>query len=308
MSPVCGRFAPTPSGLLHLGNLFCSLLAWLSARSQGGEVLLRIEDLDVARTDPAYTARAKEDLLTLGLPWDRESTPQSQRSAYYADCLEKLEALGLVYPCFCSRGELHAASAPHASDGEVIYSGKCRRLTPEETATLRKLKNPALRLRVPRETLSFTDRHYGPCSQDLAVDCGDFILRRSDGVYAYQLAVVADDAQGGVTEVVRGRDLLSSTPRQLYLCRLLGAPEPAYAHTPLVLAPGGRRLSKRDRDDSLTGLLDRGFTPEQVVGELACLAGLLEKPEPVTPQELIPLFDWAKVPLEDVELPGRLYS
>lgn len=304
---VVGRFAPTPSGLLHLGNLFCSLLAWLSARSQGGEMLLRIEDLDTARTSPAYTDQAKRDLLALGLTWDREGEPQSRRSGFYQACLERLEAQGLVYPCFCSRGELHAASAPHASDGDVIYSGKCRALTPDQVAELRKLKSPALRLRVPAETVTFTDLHYGPCSQDLAAECGDFILRRSDGVFAYQLAVAADDAAMGVTEVVRGRDLLSSTPRQLTLYRLLGETPPAFGHTPLLLAPGGRRLSKRDRDDSLAGLLDRGCTPQQVVGGLAYLAGLLDRPQPAAPAELIPLFDWGKVPTRDVTLPEDLF-
>jgi len=310
---VTGRFAPTPSGRLHLGNLFCSLLAWLSAKSKGGEILLRIEDLDLERTSREYTQQAERDLAFLGLSWDRGGTAggdgyfQGKRSAYYQELLERLEAQGLVYPCFCSRSELHAASAPHASDGDVIYSGKCRDLTVEQVEEKKKSRSPALRLRVPEETVAFVDLHYGPVSQNLAQDCGDFILRRSDGVFAYQLAVVGDDAAMGVTEVVRGRDLLSSTPRQIYLYRLLGFEPPQFAHTPLLLASDGRRLSKRDRDVSLEALVEKGMSPEDIVGRLACLAGLLDRPEPASAKELIPLFSWEKVPAEDVPLPDGLF-
>ncbi len=315
MNPVKGRLAPTPSGLLHLGNLFCSLLAWLSAKSQGGRIILRIEDLDVERTRPEYTAQAERDLKLLGLTWDEGGTDggheyfQSRRGEYYQELLEKLQGQGasLIYPCFCSRAELHAASAPHASDGDYIYSGKCRSLTDEEARALSKKRPPALRLRVPEETVRFTDLHYGPISQNLATECGDFILRRSDGVFAYQLAVVADDAAMGVTQVVRGRDLLSSTPRQILLYRLLGFPVPEFAHTPLLLAENGRRLSKRDRDDSLSGLLDKGHTPEEIVGKLAWLAGLTDRPEAARAEELIPLFSWEKVPKEDIILPPGLF-
>lgn len=304
-----GRFAPTPSGYLHLGNLFCSLLAWLSAKREGGRVVLRMEDLDVERTRPAYAAQAERDLKLLGLTWDEGGSAggeryfQSRRTEAYEALLERLRETGGVYPCFCSRAELHAASAPHASDGDYLYSGKCRNLTREQIAEFCRRKNPALRLRVPRETVAFTDLHYGLLRQDLDTECGDFILRRSDGVFSYQLAVVADDAAMGVTQVVRGRDLLSSTPRQILLYRLLGFPVPQFAHTPLLLAEDGRRLSKRDRDDSLTALLERGLRPEDVVGRLAFLAGLLDRPEPARAQDLIPLFDWSKVPREDVRLP-----
>ncbi len=310
---VVGRFAPTPSGRLHLGTLFCSLLAWLSAKSQGGRVVLRIEDLDLERTRPEFTAQAEQDLRFLGLFWDEGGTSggdryfQGRRSAYYQTLLDRLTARGLVYPCFCSRSELHAADAPHASDGDYIYSGKCRGLSPEEVERRSAKRPPALRLRVPDETVSFTDLHYGPVSQNLQQECGDFILRRSDGVFAYQLAVVGDDADMGVTEVVRGRDLLSSAPRQIYLHRLLGFEPPRFAHTPLLLAPDGRLLSKRDRDDSLSGLIDRGFTAEEIVGRLAFLAGLLDRSEAASPKELIPLFSWDKVPKEDVLLPEGLF-
>lgn len=316
MSGTVGRFAPTPSGRLHLGNLFCSLLAWLSAKSQGGEIVLRIEDLDRERTSLEYARQGEEDLRFLGLTWDRGGTEaggaylQGERSPYYRELLERLESLQggrLVYPCFCSRAELHAASAPHASDGEYLYSGKCRDLTPEQVEEKRKQRPPALRLRVPAETVDFTDLHYGPVSQNLERDCGDFILRRSDGVFAYQLAVVGDDAAMGVTEVVRGRDLLSSTPRQIYLYRLLGFQPPRFAHTPLLLSSDGRRLSKRDRDVSLDALRERGFSSQEIVGRLAFLAGLLERPEAAAPGELLPLFSWDKVPKEDVRLPEDLF-
>ena len=311
MGQTVGRFAPTPSGYLHLGNLFSSLLAWLSAKSQGGRIILRNEDLDPDRSRPEFVCQAQRDLELLGLTWDEGGDlggphapyDQGLRFDFYRSQLERLEALGLVYPCFCTRAQLHAASAPHASDGELIYAGTCRDLSPQEAAERSKTRSPALRLRVPEEAISFTDLHYGPQEQFLPTGCGDFILRRSDGVYAYQLAVVADDGAMEVTQVVRGRDLLSSTPRQILLFRLLGYPVPQFAHTPLLLAPDGRRLSKRDGDQSLSGLLARGLSPQQVVGRLAFLAGLLPKPEAITPEELLPLFSWEKVPREDVVIP-----
>lgn len=314
-SPVTGRFAPTPSGRMHLGNLFCSLLAWLAAKKKGGRVVLRIEDLDQLRTSRAYAEQAEADLEFLGLFWDEGGSlggphapyDQGSRSSYYQELLQRLEAQGLVYPCFCSRAELHAANAPHASDGEVVYSGKCRGLTAAEVAEKSQKRPPALRLRVPGETVAFVDGHYGPVEQDLAAECGDFILRRSDGVFAYQLAVVADDAAMGVTQVVRGRDLLSSAPRQIYLYRLLGFPQPEFAHAPLLLAPDGRRLSKRDRDVSLEALEEKGLSGPEIVGRLAFLAGLLDRPEAARPQDLLPVFAWDKVPKEDVCLPQGLF-
>ena len=313
--PVTGRFAPTPSGRMHLGNLFCSLLAWLAAKKEGGRVVLRMEDLDQLRTSSVYAEQAEADLKFLGLFWDEGGSlggphapyDQGSRSPYYQELLGRLEALGLVYPCFCSRAELHAANAPHASDGEVVYAGTCRGLSGEEIAEKSRKRPPALRLRVPEETIAFVDGHYGLVEQDLAAECGDFILRRSDGVFAYQLAVVADDAAMGVTQVVRGRDLLSSAPRQLYLYRLLGFPEPAFAHAPLLLAPDGRRLSKRDRDVGLEALEEKGFSGEEIVGRLAFLAGLLDRPEAARPQDLLPVFAWDKVPREDVCLPPGLF-
>ena len=219
-----GRYAPSPSGRMHLGNLLCCLLAWLSAKSKGGQVLLRIEDLDAQRCPRVYADAIVDDLAWLGLAADGPRPPvyQSERSAIYQQYYDKLAARGLTYPCFCSRSQLHAASAPHRSDGQVVYAGTCRGLTPAQAAEKAKTKAPAWRVRVPDEEIAFVDGHLGPYAENLARDCGDFYLRRADGVFAYQLAVVVDDALMGVTEVVRGADLLSSTPRQLWLYRALG--------------------------------------------------------------------------------------
>lgn len=293
MNNVVGRFAPSPSGRMHLGNVFAALLAWLSVRSQNGEMVLRIEDLDPDRCRPAYAETLKDDLRWLGLIWDREQLPQSRRTAAYAEAFAQLEAQGLVYPCYCSRTELHAASAPHASDGRVLYAGTCRSLTPAQRAA--KTKPPAWRLLAPDEVWAVEDGLQGRYAEHLARDCGDFIIRRADGVYAYQLAVVVDDADGGITEVVRGLDLLSSTPRQLYLYDRLGLTAPRFIHVPLLVAADGRRLSKRDRDMDL-GVLRQEKTPEQILGLLAHWAGLLPAPEPVSARELVPIFDWSLVP------------
>ena len=208
---VVGRFAPSPSGRIHLGNMFCSLLAWLSVRSKGGQMVLRIEDLDTARCPRRYADQMEDDLRWLGLDWDigpgmggpDEPYYQSERTAVYQAAREKLENMGLVYPCFCTRGELHAASAPHRSDGQVLYAGTCRHLTAEQIAEKSEKRSPALRLRVPDEVWGFTDGHMGVYEENLEKDCGDFLLRRSDGMFAYQLAVVVDDAAMDVTEVVR---------------------------------------------------------------------------------------------------------
>lgn len=294
-----GRFAPSPSGRMHLGNVFSALLAWLSVRSCGGQMLLRIEDLDPDRCRPEYVDTLRRDLEWLGLDWDIEQTQQSLRAAEYARQFARLDAAGLVYPCYCTRGELHAASAPHASDGNVVYAGTCRRLTPEGRAA--KTRTPAWRLIVPEETVSFVDGLQGAYAQNLARECGDFIIRRSDGVYAYQLAVVTDDAAGGVTQIVRGCDLLSSTPRQIYLQQLLGFSTPEYYHVPLLTAPDGRRLSKRERDLDMGALRER-YAPEALVGRLAYLAGLLDAPQSVSACELAADFSWRRVKRENIPI------
>lgn len=287
---MTGRFAPSPSGRMHLGNVFSAMLAWLSVRSQNGEMVLRIEDLDPDRCRPEYAETLKDDLRWLGLDWDREQTPQSRRTEAYAARFRQLA--DLVYPCYCTRTELHAASAPHASDGRVIYAGTCRNLTPAQRAA--RTKQPAWRLAVPDRVYGFTDGLQGYYEENLARECGDFIIRRADGVYAYQLAVVTDDGEGGITQVVRGMDLLDSTPRQLYLYEQLGLRPPEFYHVPLLTAPDGRRLSKREKDLDL-GALRQRLEPEQVLGRLAWLAGLLPEPEPMAARSLVPLFQWAKV-------------
>lgn len=298
---VVGRFAPSPSGRMHLGNLWSCLLAWLSARSAGGSMVLRLEDLDPDRCKREYCDQVMRDLEWLGLDWDNQPVYQSERTELYAQAFAQLEQQGLVYPCYCNRAERLAASAPHRSDGVVIYGGRCRNLSREEREELEKTRRPAWRLRVPDETYSFRDLLQGEYRENLERDCGDFILRRSDGVYAYQLAVVVDDALMGVNQVVRGQDLLDSTPRQNYIQNLLGYPHPQYGHVPLLLAGDGRRLAKRDRDQEL-GQLQQHYTAPELVGKLAHLAGILDRPEAVTPRELVSLFSWDKVPQGDIKI------
>lgn len=300
---ICGRFAPSPSGRMHLGNIFCGLLAWLSARSQEGAMLLRIEDLDTSRCTEEKAQILMDDLLWLGLDWDYGAVPgqtpdkfyQSRRSEIYQKFFDELTKKDLVYPCFCSRAELHAASAPHAGDGHFVYAGTCRKLTPEERKEKLQTHKHAWRLKVPDEDICFNDRHYGRQSLNLAREWGDFIVRRSDGIYAYQLAVTIDDALMGVTEVIRGSDLLTSTAPQLYLYRVLGFTPPQFGHLPLLTAPDGRRLAKRDLDLDMGALRSRCH-PEEVIGKLAFLAGLTDKEEPIKAAELIPLFSWQKIP------------
>ncbi|MDY2810518.1 MAG: tRNA glutamyl-Q(34) synthetase GluQRS [Candidatus Faecousia sp.] len=295
--PVLGRFAPTPSGRMHLGNVFACLLAWLSARSVGGGFLLRMEDLDTQRTSAELGDIIREDLTWLGLTWDLETPAQSTRTAVYDAYFEKLEALGLLYPCYCTRSLLHSPNAPHLSDGTYVYPGTCRDLTESERAAFRRA--PAWRVRVPDRVWSFTDRLQGPYAQNLATDCGDFVVRRADGVYGYQLAVTVDDALMGVTRVVRGRDLLDSAARQLWLMRLLGYRAPVYGHVPLLLAGDGRRLSKRERDLDMGALRER-YAPETLTGALTTLAGLPTPAGRCGPKELIQNFCWDKIAKNDI--------
>lgn len=300
-----GRFAPTPSGRLHPGNLLCALLSWLSARSKGGRILLRVEDLDSCRCHwEENTRQMIDDLNFLGLIFDGgydRGEWQSARFPVYARALEKLESMGLIYPCVCSRAELHAAAAPHSSDGTYVYDGRCYRrflagipVPPGKT--------PAMRIHVPDEEIAFTDGIQGVYRENLARDCGDFIVRRADGVYAYQLAVAVDDGLSGITEVIRGRDLLSSTPRQLWLFHLLGLTPPEYFHIPLLTDSGGKRLSKRDGDTDIGALRERYGSPEPILGILAASAGLIDRPEPVTLDILLRLYDPAILPKNDIRL------
>jgi glutamyl-tRNA synthetase len=238
-----GRFAPSPTGELHLGNLRTALLAWLFARSEGGRFLVRMEDLDTARVRPGAAERQLGDLAAIGLDWDGEVVFQSDRIEHYEAAIAKLRAAGRVYECFCTRAEIRAAaSAPHGPLPEGAYPGTCLRLSDAELEARRSSgRPPALRVRADAAQVSFEDRLLG--RQEGVVD--DFVLRRNDGAPAYNLAVVVDDAEQGIGEVVRGADLVDSTPRQLFLTRLLGLPQPRHAHVPLVLGPDGARLAKR---------------------------------------------------------------
>jgi glutamyl-tRNA synthetase len=297
---VVGRFAPTPSGRMHAGNVFAALMAWLSVRSAGGRMVLRIEDLDPRGHRPEATRLLLDDLRWLGLDWDEGPYRQSERGEVYADAIARLDELGLLYPCFCTRAELHAASAPHASDGTPVYAGTCRGLLPAEVERRSAVRPPATRLRVPDEddqagTVTFVDLAYGPHTQVLARECGDYLVRRSDGVIAYQLAVVVDDALMGVNQVVRGHDLLGSTARQIYLQRLLGYEQPSYGHVPLLVAPDGRRLSKRDRDLDLGQIRACESGPEALLGRLAATVGLAEKGESVSADDLVERFSWEAI-------------
>ncbi len=244
-----GRFAPSPTGTLHIGNLRTALLAWLFARSAGARFLVRMEDLDVGRVRPGSADEQLADLAAVGLDWDGEVVFQSTRVARYAEAIEALRAHDRVYECFCTRAEIRAAaSAPHGPLPEGAYPGTCLRLSAAERAERRESgRPPALRFRADAERVTFEDRLLGP--QEGVVD--DFVVRRNDGAHAYNLAVVVDDAEQGIGEVVRGADLVDSTPRQLLLARVLGVPEPAHAHVPLVLGPDGARLAKRHGDVTL---------------------------------------------------------
>ena len=256
-------------------------------------MLLRIEDLDPQRSKPEYIAALKDDLHWLGLDWDEEMPLQSTRSQLYSTYFEKLP----VYPCYCSRNELHAASAPHASDGKFIYAGTCRNLDRE--AQVLKNRNPAWRVEVPDREVVCIDGIYGEIRENLAADCGDFILRRSDGVYAYQLAVVCDDALGGVTEVVRGADLLDSTPRQIWLYERLGFSVPSFYHVPLLVAPDGKRLSKREKSLDMEALR-KWCSPQELIGRLAVAIGLIEEYHPCKPEDLRSVFCWDKIGRENI--------
>ena len=288
--PVVGRFAPSPTGRMHAGNIFAALMAWLIAKSQGGRIVLRIEDLDRQRSRREYIDGVQADFELLGLTWDVGPYFQQGREEAYRAAYQALKDRGLVYPCFCSRADLHAASAPHRGE-KLVYPGTCRSLTPEERARRAADKDPAVRIVVPHRAYSLVDQIQGPYRQMLDEECGDFLIRRSDGAFAYQLAVVVDDAEQGVTSVVRGMDLLCSTPQQLYLQDLLGLPHPVYAHVPLLVAEKDRRLSKRDHDASLEALLARFGTPEGVIGHIAWLTGIRDEDEPATPEQLLDGFD-----------------
>lgn len=327
-----GRLAPSPTGNLHLGNAFAFLAAWLSARSRGGSLVLRMEDIDPERSRPSFAEAIVADLLWLGLDWDEgpetSGAPaasrggpvgpytQSLRLERYADFLDGLTGRGLCYPCYCTRKDLRGlASAPHIGDEGVPYPGTCRKLDDIDRARLESAgRRACIRLdveraladlndgvRPARRRLSFIDAVLGRQEAD---NCGgDFALRRSDGVFAYQLAVTCDDAAMGVTEVVRGADLLPSAPRQILLFRLLGAVPPVYGHLPLVRDALGERLAKRHKSLTLAALRAAGVDSRAVCGRLAAMAGWLPEARLAAPAELLPSFSLKSLRGRELRLP-----
>jgi glutamyl-tRNA synthetase len=291
-----GRFAPSPTGTLHLGNLRTALLAWLFARSAGASFILRMEDLDYGRVRAGAAARQLEDLAALGLDWDGDVVFQSSRVSAYAAALERLRAEGHVYECFCTRAEIRAAaSAPHGPLPEGAYPGTCLRLTEGERRRKRGGgRPPALRVHADGARVGFTDRLRGP--QAGVVD--DFVVLRNDGAPAYNLAVVVDDADQGIEEVVRGDDLLPATAAQAHLCDLLGIPRPAWAHVPLVLGPDGARLAKRHGAVTLADLREDGLTAADAVVWIARTLELAAPAEQVTAADLLARFDPGRLPAE----------
>lgn len=283
-----GRFAPSPSGRMHLGNIYTAVLSWLSVKSRGGKWILRIEDLDPQRSKMEYARMIEDDLLWLGLGWDEGGIEgkgpagpymQSLRHHLYEEALDKLKATGLCYPCRCTRADILATQAPHESDGRVVYKGTCR--PAHMPSPFMESPGAAVRLAVPDREIVFTDRIKGMQRVNLAGHCGDFVLRRGDGAWSYQLAVVVDDALMGVTEVMRGDDLLLSAAQQIYLYQLLGYDVPEFAHIPLVTNDAGIRLSKRDKSLSMDHLRSE-YNPDDILGMVAHRAGLIDNVFPVS--------------------------
>ncbi len=295
-----GRYAPSPTGTLHLGNLRTALLAWLFARSQGARFLMRIDDLDRGRVRAGVAEQQLADLAALGLDWDGPVVRQSERLAHYAEAIARLDADGALYPCFCTRAEIRqAASAPHGALPEGSYPGTCRELTRAQRAAREASgRPPALRLRAGAARVAFTDRLLGP--REGVVD--DLVVRRNDGVAAYNLAVVVDDTAAGVGEVVRGADLIETTARQLHVAARLGVAAPVYAHVPLVLGADGARLAKRHGAVTLADRVAAGESPAQVRARLACSVGLAEAGETPALDELLHRFDPSVLPTEPTVL------
>lgn len=307
-----GRLAPSPTGRLHLGHGRSFLLAWLAARSQGGRLWLRLEDLDRSRVRPEYTDQILADLEWLGLDWDGEPLVQSADEEPYAAALDALLRAGHAYPCVCSRSDIAArVDAPQAGDGERHYPGTCRGRFDSMDSAERATGRPAgVRLLVPAGVRSVADGVVGEVHEDTAEVTGDLLLLRRDRVYSYHFAVVVDDARQGVTQVLRGDDLATSAVRQAHLQRALGLPHPNWAHVPLVVDRDGRRLAKRAGDLGLGELRERGVDARHLVGALAASAGLLERPAPVEPRELLASFDLKRLPrapaVVDGDEPGAL--
>ncbi len=298
-APPTGRFAPSPTGILHLGNLRTALASWLSVRATGGGWVLRVEDVDSPRCHPDHERRQLRDLEQLGLTWEGPILRQSARSEAYREALAQLHAAHRLYPCHCTRKDLQAlASAPHQEDGLRAYPGRCRARAWEGF-------DAALRFRLPEGTVSWRDRLRGPQVDDPDTLTGDPLLFRRDGCFAYHLAVVVDDGAQGVTEVVRGADLRSVTATQIRLQEALGLTRPAYAHLGMVLAPDGARLGKRAGALGLAELKGRGADRAAILGWLGHSLGCLERPEPCAAADLIPRFRWDRVPPGDCRVPAE---
>lgn len=308
---MTGRLAPTPSGRMHIGNVYAMLAAWLSARASGERFLLRIEDIDTPRVVPGADSTIMRDLEWLGLNWDGEPVYQSQRTTRYEEALACLRSQNLIYPCFCSRADLRAASAPQEGDGFQLYPGTCRQLLAEHPDEVKSRldagRQHSLRLAIPAdsaadEVVRFDDAVFSSQQFDLRSEVGDCVMRRADGIFSYQLAVVVDDLDAGVDDVVRGRDLLRSTALQMHIRQCLldggftsengGGEQVRYAHLPLVTNAAGRRLAKRERSLDMGALQSRGIAPEHIIGYCAWLLRLQEQPEPCQAAELVETFSW----------------
>ncbi len=294
MTGKIGRFAPSPTGRLHAGNLFAYLMAWLDARSADGRIVLRIEDLDAQRSRREFADQLMRDLERVGLTWDEGPYWQSQRTEAYREAFHMLERSGVTYPCFCTRAEANVQAAPHLGEGG-IYTGACRDLDEEQRAERlcaieRKGRHPSMRLRMEDGEERIYDSFQGVQTLPTQAGAHDFTIQRADGGFAYQLAVVVDDAAEGVSSVVRGCDLLPSSLKQMRLHRLLGTPVPTYGHIPLFVAADGRRLAKRDHDASFDALMDILGSPEAVIGYIAHTAGLIDEDAPTTPADLLACY------------------
>lgn len=305
------RLAPSPTGRLHLGNVWAFLITWLAARSSSGKIYLRMDDIDPLRSKKEYATAILRDLEWLGLDWDawqgKDIIVQSERAEAYKAALARLEGEGLLYPCFCSRKEIRSlAGAPHAGEEEYAYTGKCSRLNAQEVAAyIAKGKNHTLRFRTSESEIHFRDLIQGDQVFTKRSWGGDFGVRRSDGVWAYQLASTVDDCEMGVNLVVRGCDLLSSTPRQIMLTDALGFAAPCHAHLPLLENSDGERLAKRHESISVACLRENGIKPGEIIGRLARLGRLREDDSPVSARELLPSFDIGRIPANNIRVDSK---
>lgn len=302
-----GRFAPSPTGYIHLGNVWTAFLAWLQVRQQKGTLILRIEDIDEQRSKPEYTQALLEDLSWLGLDWDEgpgKGGPygpyiQQERYSLYEKALQELQAKHLLYPCYCSRARLQAIGAPHEGEHR-LYDGHCYGMPEEQRRQMD--RKPSWRVHVPHVSVSFTDGSYGPFSDYLPRVCGDFVVRRADGLYAYQLAVAVDDGSMGITHVLRGRDLLSSTAQQIWLMEVLGYTPPSYTHVPMLIDASGNRLSKRQQGITVRSLRDRGVQSDAILSALALAGGLVSERRLYHKGELLRLCNFQTMTTHDIVL------